>query len=64
MIASNLIRLLQGATVGETTSFAELIPHLIDEGILTGRCVDGIWSYVIGDGVTEINVKLIDFNHV
>ena len=58
MIASNLIRLLQGATVAETASFAELVPHLIGEGILTKRCVEGLWSYVISEGVDPMNVRL------
>lgn len=45
-VASNLIRLIQGATLAETTSFAELVPHLVGEGLFEQRILDGLWSYV------------------
>ena len=55
-IASNLVRLIQGATLAETTSFAELVPHLVGEGLFERRVLDGLWSYVTATDVAYSNV--------
>lgn len=58
MIAANLIRLLQGSTVAEAASFAELVPHLIGEGVVSKQCVEGLWSHVISEGADPLNVRM------
>ena len=55
-VASNLVRLIQGATLAETTSFAELVPHLVGEGLFERRVLDGLWGYVTAADVTYANV--------
>ena len=39
-IASQFIRLIQGATVAETTSFAELVPFFIKEDLPKTNLID------------------------
>lgn len=56
-IAANLVRLVQGATLAETTSFSELVQHLVGEGIITSRVADGLWGYVYGESVSRSNVR-------
>ena len=53
-----MIRLVQGATLAETTSFAELVRHRVGEGILTSRAVEGVWGYVYGASVSGENVRM------
>lgn len=60
-ITANLIRLIQGATLAETTSFAELVPHLIGEGLFTRKNMEGLWGYVVGNEVSHANVHLFSF---
>lgn len=55
-VASNLVRLIQGATLAETTSFAELVPHLVGEGLFERRVLDGLWGYVTAADATYSNV--------
>ena len=47
---------MQGATLAETTSFSELVQHLVGEGIVTSRVADGLWGYVYGESVSRSNV--------
>lgn len=58
VVAANLIGLLQGASLAETTSFGELVVHLIGGNLLSSRVVDAVWSYVVDPHVSSVNVFL------
>lgn len=59
-IASQFIRLLQGATVSETTSFAELLPFFISEDLINTTTIEGFWAYLhsSSDGIPLPNVPI------
>lgn len=60
-IASQFIRLIQGATVAETTSFAELVPFFIKEDLLNTTTIEGFWAYLhsSSNSIPLPNVQLI-----
>ena len=58
VVAANLIGLLQGASLAETTSFGEMVVHLIGGNLLSARVVDAVWSYVVDPHVSAVNVCL------
>jgi len=58
VVAANLIGLLQGASLAETTSFGELVVHLIGGDLLPALDGVGKWSYVVDTHVSAVNVFL------
>ena len=52
-----LVELIRGATLSQSTSFAELIPHLVGEELIDVDFVEGFWVLTLNK-----NASIVGFN--
>ena len=57
-----LVELIRGATLSQSTSFAELIPHLVGEELIDVDFVEGFWVLTLNKNASIVSFDVISIS--